>query len=178
MAKALVEKSEVKHIVVHLLDSNPSACMVTAMNMKQLQGIFKTSSKYIEIVTFNKKLEEFVSQREGKTCYASWQKNHRRSQPTRKDLDHKYTHLVSNPPYLSYQCMLKLQEQVKMYEDAQALDGKSFDGLQFARSILAKAHLLIPPGKHKNGENGKMFTTGGETSTFLSYRGVCIPGIR
>ncbi|XP_065673211.1 MTRF1L release factor glutamine methyltransferase isoform X3 [Hydra vulgaris] len=54
----------------------------------------------------------------------------------------KFDMLISNPPYIPHKEMAFLQEEVKIYEHHDALDG-GYDGLEVIRSILRSAHKFV-----------------------------------
>ena len=56
-----------------------------------------------------------------------------------------YDLIVSNPPYIRTEEIEKLQEEVRLYDPYEALDGKE-DGLYFYRRMISEAELYLRKG--------------------------------
>ena len=53
--------------------------------------------------------------------------------------------IVSNPPYIKSDDLIRLQPEIKVYEPLLALDGAA-DGLRCLRQIIQSAYLFLKPG--------------------------------
>lgn len=73
----------------------------------------------------------------------------------------KFDMIVSNPPYIPYDVIPTLMEEVKTYEPLTALDGRE-DGLYFYREIVRQA------GKHLNRGGQLLFEIGCEQAADVS----------
>lgn len=55
--------------------------------------------------------------------------------------------IVSNPPYVPTKNILKLEPEIKIYEDLRALDGGE-DGLKIIRPLIQYSAKALKPGGH------------------------------
>lgn len=63
------------------------------------------------------------------------------------DVDLKFDLIVSNPPYVPTKDLLKLEPEIKIYEDLRALDGGK-DGLNVIRILLKLAGEYLENNGH------------------------------
>ena len=60
-------------------------------------------------------------------------------------IDGKFTMILSNPPYIRSAEIAELQEEVRLYDPTEALDGKE-DGLYFYRKIITQSPSYLKDG--------------------------------
>eukprot|EP01138_Halocafeteria_seosinensis_P010821 gb/GECG01011051.1/.p1 GENE.gb/GECG01011051.1/~~gb/GECG01011051.1/.p1 ORF type:complete len:358 (+),score=33.11 gb/GECG01011051.1/:1-1074(+) len=147
LAKSLLSDSSVgqRRVLVHCIDQDETACRLTAANArKQLPKMRNRYDKSFEFAVFQASAQDYSANCQRHPIYKHYNSNDQWNGVTPAAAC--YSVVVSNPPYLSAASMMDLGTQVTMYEDTEALDGKSFDGLLVARIILSSIHQLILQG--------------------------------
>lgn len=123
--------------------------------MKDTSGCgFDISKQAINVAKENAKLNEVVADFEKSDLF--------------EHVTERYDMIVSNPPYIKTEEIVKLMPEVSEFEPVQALDGKE-DGLFFYRKIIKECRDYLNPGGYVLFEIG--YDQGEDVSEMMKYAG-------
>ena len=134
-----------------------SGCILISIlkNAKDTCGCgFDISKQAINVAKENAKLNEVVADFEKSDLF--------------EHVTERYDMIVSNPPYIKTDEIVKLMPEVSEFEPVQALDGKE-DGLFFYRKIIKECRDYLNPGGYVLFEIG--YDQGEDVSEMMKYAG-------
>lgn len=134
-----------------------SGCILISIlkNAKDTSGCgFDISKQAINVAKENAKLNEVVADFEKSDLF--------------EHVTERYDMIVSNPPYIRTDEIVKLMPEVSEFEPVQALDGKE-DGLFFYRKIIKECRDYLNPGGYVLFEIG--YDQGEDVSEMMRYAG-------
>lgn len=134
-----------------------SGCILISIlkNVKDTSGCgFDISKQAINVAKENAKLNEVVADFEKSDLF--------------EHVTERYDMIVSNPPYIKTEEIVKLMPEVSEFEPVQALDGKE-DGLFFYRKIIKECRDYLNPGGYVLFEIG--YDQGEDVSEMMKYAG-------
>lgn len=134
-----------------------SGCILISIlkNVKDTSGCgFDISKQAINVAKENAKLNEVVADFEKSDLF--------------EHVTERYDMIVSNPPYIKTDEIVKLMPEVSEFEPVQALDGKE-DGLFFYRKIIKECRDYLNPGGYVLFEIG--YDQGEDVSEMMKYAG-------
>lgn len=134
-----------------------SGCILISIlkNAKDTSGCgFDISKQAINVAKENAKLNEVVADFEKSDLF--------------EHVTERYDMIVSNPPYIKTEEIVKLMPEVSEFEPVQALDGKE-DGLFFYRKIIKECRDYLNPGGYVLFEIG--YDQGEDVSEMMKYAG-------
>ncbi|MCI5517153.1 peptide chain release factor N(5)-glutamine methyltransferase [Roseburia sp. MUC/MUC-530-WT-4D] len=134
-----------------------SGCILISIlkNAKDTSGCgFDISKQAINVAKENAKLNEVVADFEKSDLF--------------EHVTERYDMIVSNPPYIKTDEIVKLMPEVSEFEPVQALDGKE-DGLFFYRKIIKECRDYLNPGGYVLFEIG--YDQGEDVSEMMKYAG-------
>lgn len=134
-----------------------SGCILISIlkNVKDTSGCgFDISKQAINVAKENAKLNEVVADFEKSDLF--------------EHVTERYDMIVSNPPYIKTEQIVKLMPEVSEFEPVQALDGKE-DGLFFYRKIIKECRDYLNPGGYVLFEIG--YDQGEDVSEMMKYAG-------
>lgn len=134
-----------------------SGCILISIlkNVKDTSGCgFDISKQAINVAKENAKLNEVVADFEKSDLF--------------EHVTERYDMIVSNPPYIKTDEIVKLMPEVSEFEPVQALDGKE-DGLFFYRKIIKECRDYLNPGGYVLFEIG--YDQGEDVSGMMKYAG-------
>ena len=134
-----------------------SGCILISIlkNVKDTSGCgFDISKQAINVAKENAKLNEVVADFEKSDLF--------------EHVTERYDMIVSNPPYIKTEEIVKLMPEVSEFEPVQALDGKE-DGLFFYRKIIKECRDYLKPGGYVLFEIG--YDQGEDVSEMMKYAG-------
>ena len=134
-----------------------SGCILISIlkNAKDTSGCgFDISKQAINVAKENAKLNEVVADFEKSDLF--------------EHVTERYDMIVSNPPYINTDEIVKLMPEVSEFEPVQALDGKE-DGLFFYRTIIKECRDYLNPGGYVLFEIG--YDQGEDVSEMMKYAG-------
>ncbi len=134
-----------------------SGCILISIlkNVKDTSGCgFDISKQAINVAKENAKLNEVVADFEKSDLF--------------EHVTERYDMIVSNPPYIKTEEIVKLMPEVSEFEPVQALDGKE-DGLFFYRKIIKECWDYLNPGGYVLFEIG--YDQGEDVSEMMKYAG-------
>ena len=134
-----------------------SGCILISIlkNVKDTSGCgFDISKQAINVAKENAKLNEVVADFEKSDLF--------------EHVTERYDMIVSNPPYIKTEEIVKLMPEVSEFEPVQALDGKE-DGLFFHRKIIKECRDYLNPGGYVLFEIG--YDQGEDVSEMMKYAG-------
>lgn len=134
-----------------------SGCILISIlkNAKDTSGCgFDISKQAINVAKENAKLNEVVADFEKSDLF--------------EHVTERYDMIVSNPPYIKTEEIVKLMPEVSEFEPVQALDGKE-DGLFFYRKIIKECREYLNPGGYVLFEIG--YDQGEDVSEMMKYAG-------
>lgn len=134
-----------------------SGCILISIlkNVKDTSGCgFDISKQAINVAKENAKLNEVVADFEKSDLF--------------EHVTERYDMIVSNPPYIKTEEIVKLMPEVSEFEPVQALDGKE-DGLFFYRKIIKECRDYLNPGGYVLFEIG--YDQGEDVSGMMKYAG-------
>ncbi len=134
-----------------------SGCILISIlkNVKDTSGCgFDISKQAINVAKENAKLNEVVADFEKSDLF--------------EHVTERYDMIVSNPPYIKTEEIVKLMPEVSEFEPVQALDGKE-DGLFFYRKIIKECRDYLNRGGYVLFEIG--YDQGEDVSEMMKYAG-------
>lgn len=134
-----------------------SGCILISIlkNVKDTSGCgFDISKQAINVAKENAKRNEVVADFEKSDLF--------------EHVTERYDMIVSNPPYIKTEEIVKLMPEVSEFEPVQALDGKE-DGLFFYRKIIKECRDYLNPGGYVLFEIG--YDQGEDVSEMMKYAG-------
>lgn len=134
-----------------------SGCILISIlkNAKDTSGCgFDISKQAINVAKENAKLNEVVADFEKSDLF--------------EHVTERYDMIVSNPPYIKTDEIVKLMPEVSEFEPVQALDGKE-DGLFFYRKIIKECRDYLNQGGYVLFEIG--YDQGEDVSEMMKYAG-------
>lgn len=134
-----------------------SGCILISIlkNVKDTSGCgFDISKQAINVAKENAKLNEVVADFEKSDLF--------------EHVTERYDMIVSNPPYIKTEEIVKLMPEISEFEPVQALDGKE-DGLFFYRKIIKECRDYLNPGGYVLFEIG--YDQGEDVSEMMKYAG-------